>query len=77
VGRRLHDPALRIAMRRPGLPKRILDGRRRIRPRSRLVLIIRLLALFRYVPPRPLAEIDAEIRALEEEIQKLLGEVTA
>jgi type I restriction enzyme M protein len=33
--------------------------------------------LFRYVPPRPLAEIDAEIRALEEEIQKLLGEVTA
>ena len=32
---------------------------------------------YRYVAPRPLAEIDAEIRALEEEIQKLLGEVTA
>ena len=32
---------------------------------------------YRYVPPRPLAEIDAEIRALEEEIQRLLGEVTA
>ena len=32
---------------------------------------------YRYVPPRPLAEIDAEIKALEEEIQRLLGEVTA
>jgi len=32
---------------------------------------------YRYVPPRPLEEIDAEIRALEEEIQELLGEVTA
>ena len=32
---------------------------------------------YRYVPPRPLAEIDAEIRALEEEIQRLLREVTA
>ena len=31
----------------------------------------------RYVPPRPLAEIDAEIRVLEEEIQGLLREVTA
>jgi type I restriction enzyme M protein len=31
---------------------------------------------YRYVPPRPLEEIDAEIRALEEEIQGLLGEVT-
>ena len=31
---------------------------------------------YRYAPPRPLAEIDAEIRALEAEIQKLLGEVT-
>ena len=31
---------------------------------------------YRYVPPRPLEEIDAEIRALEEEIQELLGEVT-
>ena len=31
---------------------------------------------YRYVPPRPLEEIDAEIRALEEEIQRLLGEVT-
>ncbi|MGA2514564.1 MAG: class I SAM-dependent DNA methyltransferase [Candidatus Limnocylindrales bacterium] len=32
---------------------------------------------YRYVPPRPLAEIDAEIKALEGKIQKLLGEVTA
>jgi len=32
---------------------------------------------YRYVPPRPLAEIDAEIKALEEEIQRLLHEVTA
>jgi len=32
---------------------------------------------YRYVPPRPLAEIDAEIQALEEEIQRLLREVTA
>ena len=32
---------------------------------------------YRYVPPRPLTEIDAEIRALEEEIQGLLAEVTA
>ncbi|MCZ7590552.1 MAG: hypothetical protein M5U27_17190 [Gaiella sp.] len=32
---------------------------------------------YKYVPPRPLEEIDAEIRALEEEIQGLLGEVTA
>ena len=32
---------------------------------------------YRYVPPRPLEEIDAEIRALEEEIQRLLHEVTA
>ena len=31
---------------------------------------------YRYVPPRPLEEIDAEIKALEEEIQALLGEVT-
>jgi type I restriction enzyme M protein len=31
---------------------------------------------YRYVPPRPLEEIDAEIRTLEEEIQRLLGEVT-
>jgi type I restriction enzyme M protein len=31
---------------------------------------------YRYVPPRPLEEIDAEIKALEEEIQELLGEVT-
>jgi type I restriction enzyme M protein len=30
---------------------------------------------YRYVPPRPLAEIDAEIKTLEAEIQKLLGEV--
>jgi type I restriction enzyme M protein len=31
---------------------------------------------YQYVPPRPLEEIDAEIKALEEEIQNLLGEVT-
>ena len=31
---------------------------------------------YKYVPPRPLAEIDAEIRALESEIQELLHEVT-
>ncbi|MFE0801837.1 N-6 DNA methylase [Streptomyces sp. NPDC058812] len=30
-----------------------------------------------YTPPRPLAEIDAELRELEAQIQKLLGEVTA
>ena len=32
---------------------------------------------YRYVPPRPLAEIDAEIKALEDEIQRLLRDVTA
>ena len=32
---------------------------------------------YRYVPPRPLEEIDAEIRALEEEIQGLLRGVTS
>jgi type I restriction enzyme M protein len=31
---------------------------------------------YRYVPPRSLAEIDVEIRSLEEDIQQLLGEVT-
>ncbi|HXH57436.1 class I SAM-dependent DNA methyltransferase [Iamia sp.] len=31
---------------------------------------------YRYVPPRPLAEIDAELKSLEAEIQALLGEVT-
>ena len=31
---------------------------------------------YRYVPPRPLAEIDAEIKDLEAEIQALLREVT-
>jgi type I restriction enzyme M protein len=30
---------------------------------------------YKYVPPRPLKEIDAEIKALEDEIQRLLGEV--
>jgi type I restriction enzyme M protein len=30
-----------------------------------------------YAPPRPLAEIDAELRDLEAQIQKLLGEVTS
>jgi type I restriction enzyme M protein len=29
-----------------------------------------------YTPPRPLAEIDAELRDLESQVQKLLGEVT-
>jgi type I restriction enzyme M protein len=32
---------------------------------------------YRYVPPRPLEEIDAEIKRLEVEIQRLLSEVTA
>lgn len=31
---------------------------------------------YKFVPPRPLAEIDAEIKALEGEIQDLLFEVT-
>ena len=31
---------------------------------------------YKYIPPRPLAEIDAEIKALEAEIQNLLREVT-
>jgi type I restriction enzyme M protein len=31
---------------------------------------------YKYVPPRPLDDIDAEIKALEAEIQALLGEVT-
>jgi type I restriction enzyme M protein len=30
---------------------------------------------YKYVPPRPLAEIDAEIRVLENEIRRLLGEI--
>jgi type I restriction enzyme M protein len=30
---------------------------------------------YRYVPPRPLAEIDAELKALEAEIAGLLKEV--
>jgi type I restriction enzyme M protein len=30
---------------------------------------------YKYVPPRPLAEIDVEIKQLEEEIQELLREV--
>jgi type I restriction enzyme M protein len=30
---------------------------------------------YKYVPPRSLEEIDAEIKALEDEIQRLLGEV--
>lgn len=34
------------------------------------------LTSFDNAPPRPLAEIDAELRELEEQIQKLLGEVT-
>jgi len=31
---------------------------------------------YKYVPPRPLAEINAEIKVLEAEIQGLLQEVT-
>ena len=31
---------------------------------------------YKYVPPRPLPEIDEEIKALEAEIQRLLGEVS-
>jgi type I restriction enzyme M protein len=31
---------------------------------------------YKYVPPRPLAEIDAEIKALEDHIQQLLAAVT-
>jgi type I restriction enzyme M protein len=31
---------------------------------------------YKYVPPRPLAEIDAELKALEAKVQSLLGEVT-
>ena len=31
---------------------------------------------YKYTPPRPLADIDAEIKALETEIQRLLAEVT-
>jgi type I restriction enzyme M protein len=31
---------------------------------------------YKYVPPRPLEEIDAEIKQLETEIQALLREVT-
>jgi type I restriction enzyme M protein len=30
---------------------------------------------YKYVPPRPLEEIDGEIKALEDEIQRLLAEV--
>lgn len=35
------------------------------------------LQFYRFVPPRPLEEIDAEIKALEEEIERLLRTVTA
>lgn len=31
---------------------------------------------YKYMPPRPLAEIDAELRSLEAQIQQLLGRVT-
>ena len=31
---------------------------------------------YKYVPPRPLAEIEADIRALETEIVQMLGEIT-
>jgi type I restriction enzyme M protein len=32
---------------------------------------------YKYTPPRPLAEIDADIKRMEEEIIRLLQEVTA
>jgi type I restriction enzyme M protein len=32
---------------------------------------------YKYVPPRPLTEIDEEIKAIEAEIQSLLVEVTS
>ena len=32
---------------------------------------------YQYQPPRPLAEIDAELRVLEQEIAAMLAEVTA
>jgi type I restriction enzyme M protein len=32
---------------------------------------------YKYVAPRPLADIDAEIKALEDEIQQLLSEVAS
>ena len=45
-------------------------------PKTRLGYEIPLTRRFyRYVPPRPIGEIDAEIKALEEEIQRLLAEV--
>jgi type I restriction enzyme M protein len=31
---------------------------------------------YRYVPPRPIQEIDAELKVLEAEVQRLLNEVT-
>jgi type I restriction enzyme M protein len=31
---------------------------------------------YKYQPPRPLAEIDAELKQVEQEIMSLLGEVT-
>jgi type I restriction enzyme M protein len=46
-------------------------------PKTRIAYEIPLTRQFyRYLSPRPLAEIDAEIKTLEEEIQRLLGEVT-
>jgi type I restriction enzyme M protein len=31
---------------------------------------------YKYVPPRPIEEIDSELRDLEAEVQRLLAEVT-
>ena len=46
--------------------------------KTRIGYEVPLTRLFhRYVPPRPLEEIDAEILALENELQRLLHEVTA
>ena len=73
--------------RRPTVPPSMTTWRRRssrssptpgwTTPRRRSATRSRSTRQFyRYVPPRPLEEIDAEIKALEEEIQRLLREVT-
>jgi type I restriction enzyme M protein len=80
------DPAARLAMPeyrsaiddyvetevRPFLPDAWVDH-----AKTRIGYEIPLTRQFyRYVPPRPLKEIDAEIKILEAEIQALLDEVT-
>jgi type I restriction enzyme M protein len=55
----------------------IKDPRTAATSRARIGYEIPLTRLFYvYTPPRPLAEIDAELRELEAQIQVLLGEVT-